>query len=116
MSMRLVVLESPYAGEVERNVEYARRAVKDCLDRGEAPIASHLLFTQPGILNDAVIEERQLGIEAGLAWLAKAHAMVIYLDYGMSKGMEHAAQRASGFDIPILYRSIGQNPVDGESK
>lgn len=46
--MRRVVLESPFAGDVERNVRYAKACIRDCLSRGEAPIASHLLFTQPG--------------------------------------------------------------------
>ena len=40
--MKLVILESPYAGDVEANVEYARACVRDSLSRGEAPIASHL--------------------------------------------------------------------------
>ena len=42
--MRRVILESPYAGNVEENVAYARAAVRDSLLRGEAPIASHLLY------------------------------------------------------------------------
>jgi hypothetical protein len=42
--MRWVILESPYAGDVEANVAYARAAVRDSLMRGEAPIASHLLL------------------------------------------------------------------------
>ena len=50
--MRLVIFESPYAGDVEANTEYARRCVRDSLMRGEAPIASHLLYTQPGILHE----------------------------------------------------------------
>jgi hypothetical protein len=57
--VRLVILESSYAGDIEANVEYARRCVRDALARGEAPIASHLLYTQPGVLRDAVPEERQ---------------------------------------------------------
>jgi hypothetical protein len=36
-------LESPYAGNVEENVAYARAAVRDSLLRGESPIASQLL-------------------------------------------------------------------------
>ena len=67
--MRRVIVESPYAGDVATNIAYARAAVRDCLMRGEAPIASHLLFTQPGILDDDVADERRLGIEAGLSWL-----------------------------------------------
>lgn len=38
-----VILESPYAGDVEKNIEYARLCLKDSLLRGESPIASHLL-------------------------------------------------------------------------
>jgi hypothetical protein len=45
-----------------------RAAVRDRILRGESPIASHLLYTQPGFLKDDVPEERHLGIEAGLAW------------------------------------------------
>src|SRR5258707_638045 len=41
ISMRLVILESPFAGEVETNKVYAQAAVRDCLGRGESPIASH---------------------------------------------------------------------------
>jgi hypothetical protein len=40
---------------------------------GEAPIASHLLYTQPGVLRDEIPEERRHGIDAGLAWGAVAH-------------------------------------------
>ena len=42
--MRLVILESPYAGrdqaEIHGNVLYARACLRDCLLRGEAPLAS----------------------------------------------------------------------------
>lgn len=64
--MRRVIIESPYAGDVELNAQYARECLRDSLTRGEAPIASHLLYTQPGVLDDAVPRERALGIEAGL--------------------------------------------------
>jgi hypothetical protein len=88
--MKRVILESPYAGEIERNVSYARACVRDCLQRGEAPIASHLLYTQPGVLNDNVPGERELGISAGLAWRSVADVVVFYVDYGWSSGMSDA--------------------------
>jgi hypothetical protein len=72
--LRRVILESPYAGDIERNVAYARAAMRDSLLRGEAPIASHLLYTQPGVLDDQVSDERRLGIEAGLVWRVAAEA------------------------------------------
>lgn len=65
-----VILESPYAGDIERNIEYARLCMKDSLMRGESPIVSHLLYTQ--VLNDKIPEERNMGIEAGLAWMDAA--------------------------------------------
>lgn len=104
--MKLVILESPYAGDVEANVEYARRCVRDSLSRGEAPIASHLLYTQPGILNDDDAGERQWGIDAGLAWKAVAQGSVVYTDRGISRGMEYgiAAARAAG--LPVEFRTI----------
>lgn len=52
-----VLIESPYAGDVERNIHYAREAVLDCLKRGEAPYASHLFF--PQVLDDLKPEERK---------------------------------------------------------
>lgn len=105
--MKLVILESPYAGDVEANIEYARRCVRDSLSRGEAPIASHLLYTQPGILDDTVPAERQQGMDAGLAWRSVAHGSVVYTDRGMSKGMEYGVAAALAAGRTVEYRSIG---------
>ncbi len=104
--MRLVIVESPYAGDVEENVEYARAAIRDALSRGEAPIASHLLYTQPGVLDDLVPSERQWGIDAGLAWGKVADATVVYTDRGMSRGMEYGVAAAQRDGRPIEYRTI----------
>jgi len=104
--MKLVIIESPYAGDVEENVAYARAAVADSLKRGEAPIASHLLYTQPGILDDLKPDERALGIEAGLAWGKVAEAAVFYLDRGWSSGMRAAHVRHINDGRHIDYRMI----------
>lgn len=104
--MRLVILESPFAGDVEANIEYARACVHDSLSRGEAPIASHLLYTQPGVLDDDDPTERQWGIDAGLAWKAVAHGSVVYTDRGVSKGMEYGIKAALAAGIPVEYRTI----------
>lgn len=104
--MRLVILESPYAGDIERNVEYARRCLRDSLLRGEAPIASHLLYTQPGVLRDEMPNERQHGIDAGLAWRAVAEASVVYTDLGVSTGMVYGIEAAKAAGLPIEYRRL----------
>ena len=104
--MRLIIIESPYAGDVEANVEYARRCVKDSLDRGEAPIASHLLYTQPGILDDTVPKERQQGIDAGLAWRHVSEGTVVYHDRGTTEGMRYGIKAAYEAGKPVEFRSI----------
>lgn len=104
--MKLVIIESPYAGDIERNVEYARRCVRHALSLGEAPIASHLLYTQPGILRDDVPSERQWGIDAGLAWRKVADMTAVYTDLGITKGMEYGIEAAKSAGIRIEFRSI----------
>lgn len=105
--MRLVVLESPYAGDVGANVAYARAAMADSIRKhGEAPIASHLLYTQPGVLDDSLPEERALGIAAGLAWRAVAQGAVFYVDRGWSKGMLGAKELYEREGFPYSVRSI----------
>ena len=106
--MRLVILESPFAGDVKTNIDYARRCVKDCLIRGESPIASHLLYTQEGVLDDTVPEERALGISAGHKWMKVADAAVVYIDLGISSGMEEGIKVAKECDLPIEYRNLTQ--------
>jgi hypothetical protein len=104
--MKLVILESPFAGDVERNIEYARACVRDSLLRGEAPIASHLLYTQPGILDDTIPAERQHGIDAGLAWRAVAHGSVVYTDMGITKGMQYGIDAAIAAGRSVEYRTL----------
>jgi hypothetical protein len=108
--MKLVILESPYGSPdpaiVDRNVAYARRALRNSLEHGEAPIASHLLYTQPGVLNDGVATERRWGIEAGLAWRRKADGAVFYVDYGYSAGMLSARSLYERESIPCVERKI----------
>ena len=68
LASRLAILESRYAGDVEANVAYARAKLGQLVRQGYSPIASHLLYTQPGVLDDGIPSERELGINAGLEW------------------------------------------------
>ena len=104
--MKLVILESPYAGNVRRNLRYARACLRDSLRRGECPLASHLLYTQEGVLDDNLPEERALGIEAGLAWGRVAEATVVYTDLGWSKGMLFGVERAREQGRPVEVRTL----------
>ena len=105
-SLRKVLVESPFAGDVDKNVKYARAILKDCLSRNEAPFASHLLYTQDGVLDDDNLEERKLGIAAGLAWGEVADITVVYTDLGISKGMQQGIDHAIKHGRPIEYRTL----------
>ena len=136
MSHTLVILESPYApsfkkpqgececarwnhamcdyheqlerweAELERNLRYARACMKDSLLRGEAPFVSHLLYTQKGVLDDTIPEQRKHGIEAGWAWRDAAQKTVCYTDLGISPGMEGGLLDATNKGRPIEMRSL----------
>lgn len=122
--MRRVVVESPFAGETpertEMNIRYARFCLRDCLLRGEAPIASHLLYTQPGVLDDKIPEQRKLGIEAGLTWGKLADASVVYTNLGISPGMELGIERARAegrrvefrYLLPELWKEFHQKEME----
>ena len=106
--MKLVSIESPYAGDTERNITYAKRAMLDCIGRGEAPFASHLLY--PQVLDDNDLIQRESGFACSFAWIQWADILVVYKDYGISPGMVRAIDYAIDSDIAIEYRSIGPNP------
>lgn len=111
-AMRRVIVESPFAGDIEANLTYVRACMRDCLIRGEAPFASHALYTQPGILDDGVEVERIFGINAGHAWMYGAEAVVVYQDRGISKGMEQGIASARIRGLPVEYRTLTAPGVD----
>lgn len=112
----LVVIESPYAGDVERNEHYARRCARDSFDRGEFPFLSHLLYTQPGILDDTNAAERTLGITAGFAWAENGKLRVFYVDLGVSGGMKTGARAALLLGTPIEIRALDREVTLEDAK
>lgn len=100
--------EARRAEEQARNLCYLRDAMRDCLTRSEAPFASHGLYTQPGVLNDEVPAERELGIKAGYAWWLVADVVAVYIDLGISPGMQAAIERATAHGMPIEHRTLSQ--------
>lgn len=106
-----VLVESPYAGDspekVQANIEYAQKAIKDCLQRNEAPFASHLIYTQA--LDDNIPRERELGIKAGLVFSQIVDKIVVYIDKGISDGMIKGIKYHTSLWKDIECRSILDN-------
>lgn len=67
---------------------------------------SHLLLTQDGILDDTVLEERVLGINAGRVWAQFAEKTVAYIDLGISPGMVLGMTHAKAVGQPVEERSL----------
>ena len=102
--MRRVVVESPYAGDLERNGKYLDACLADCFRRKESPYASHAIG--PRALKDAVPEQRRQGIEAGFAWADVADAVVFYVDLGWSKEMSAALEKHQADGRTIEQRRL----------
>lgn len=125
--MKFVIIESPFATRTltmpdgtelvmsrEDNVAYARACMHDCLvNRNEAPYASHLLYTQPGVLDDDVPEERELGIQAGFEFGPFAYRRVFFLDRGFSSGMAKALEHAEELKYRCEARFLGGDWATG---
>ncbi len=119
---KFVDVETPYMGkdeeQVRKNLLYARACVRDCLIRGEVPFASHLFYTQPGILDDNVPIERELGINAGKDLIESLPGIVtvVYQDLGISKGMQYGIERATSNNRTIEYRTLEKDWEQKEIK
>lgn len=98
----IIVMESPFAGGF--GVDYARSCMEELLREGHTPFPSHLLYTQ--VLDDDLPEERDLGIEAGLQMYEVADLCVVFIDHGISPGMQRGIDRAKEKNVPIKYRSL----------
>lgn len=114
--VKLVVIESPYAGDVAENVRYLRACIADCFRRGETPFASHGLY--PGALDDGMPNQRALGIEAGFAIadalsiaadeapLEFSFVRAFYTDRGWSGGMRQGLNHANDLGQPTELRVV----------
>lgn len=107
-----VIVESPYAGDILRNIAYARLACWWCLKNGMAPFASHLLYTQ--MLDDSIAGERKLGMGAGMAWRHGAQLTIAFIDFGISSGMKAGMSHARKHDQDV--REIALKIEMGEGK
>lgn len=103
--MKTVIVESPYAGDVQRNLKYLERCLRYCVERDESPYASHKMLTT--CLDDNNQSERDLGIKAGLAWREIAEMRIFFVDHGWSKGMLLAKELYDKEDLPYEIRYIG---------
>jgi hypothetical protein len=79
------------------------------VNHNEAPFASHLLYTQPHILNEHIPEEREIGINTGLEFTRATERTVMYTDLGITKGMEKAIASAEINGVEVEIRKLSNS-------
>ncbi len=94
----LVYIASPLSGDVEQNLEFARKACRYAIEQDVAPFAPHLLYTQ--MLDDSSPAERQLGVEMGNQMLALCDELWLCGDR-LSAGMADEKALAEQLGIPV---------------
>ena len=102
------VIESPYAGDIARNMVYLERCIRWCAENGWAPYASHKMMTDA--LDDHKPDERILGLQCGYAFRRLVGQRIFFIDYGYSHGMQLAAKLYFDEGLSSIEQSIGVNP------
>lgn len=106
--MKLVYICTPFAGDIEDNLCFARAACRYASDCGYAPIAVHLLY--PQILDDTDPTEREIGIQMGLRVLASCDEVWICgerISHGMSCELAEAKR------LGVQIRNISTKQILG---
>lgn len=98
----VVFICSPLAGDIERNLENARRYCRFAVSQNTIPIAPHLLF--PQFMDDCDPDQRNLAIFMGLVLLSKCAELWYFGDI-ISAGMKVEISRARQRGIPVRHFS-----------
>ena len=95
--MKRIYVASPYAGDIEKNIEFAKNACQFVMKQGHAFFCPHLLY--PSILNENNPDERQLGLDMGIAMLKNCDELWCFGER-ISQGMMAEIEEAQRLSIP----------------
>lgn len=110
-----VFIESPYSGDIDRNVRYLMLCKLDSMVRGEMPCSSHCDMTQhPAKLDYYVsdyedewdIYNREQAIEISQSLRSMCEKTLFYTDLGLSRGMKEGIEFCKENDIKYEMRKI----------
>jgi len=109
MKKPLIYVCSPLAGDYVINIERAARFCRFVSSQHSIPMAPHLYFTR--FLDDAIAEERDLGLEMGLEILRSCDAVWVF-GSKISPGMRREIQLAKEIEKPVLYFDQTCQPLE----
>ncbi len=100
--MKFIYVASPYAGDVEKNVAFAKEACEYTRQQGHAFFAPHLFY--PEFLDDNISSQREQGLKMGITALDRSDELWVFgnkISTGMAKEIEYAQKKG----IPICHIS-----------
>ena len=107
---KLIYIASPFAGDTEANIAFAKKACRYAIHQGHTPIAVHLLY--PQMLDDNNPEEREAGLQLGHRILEVCDELWC-CGSRISSGMAREITEAQRLGIPI--RQIGEQEIYQEA-
>lgn len=96
----LVFICSSYAGDIELNIQRARRYSRFAVSKNCIPFAPHLLF--PQFVEESDEYSRQLGIFMGKVILKKCKEVWVFGNK-ITSGMAEEIRKAKHLNIPVRY-------------
>ncbi|MBS5784362.1 MAG: hypothetical protein KID04_15990 [Clostridium sp.] len=105
---KLVYICSPYAGDVGKNIEFAKAACRYAMEQNCTPIAVHLLYTQ--FLDDHDPVQRKAGLHMGRRVLEACDELWL-CGNRISTGMAMELKEAQKLGIPV--REISAEQIQG---
>ena len=104
-SRPMVYICSKYSGNTDINVFRAIVFCRYAIRMGVIPVAGHLLY--PQILDDGIPEQRELGLQFGLALLGKCSELWVFNENReLSEGMRLELRFARKKGIPVRFHDI----------
>lgn len=105
----LVYICSPFSGDTKTNIKRAQDFCRFALDKGNIPLAPHLMF--PQFMDDENPEERELAIFMNIVLMGKCQALWVLGDV-VSKGMSIEIEKAKKRRQPVRYFNKDFEEVD----
>ncbi len=101
MKKKTVFIAHPIAGNIENNIKKVLNICREVHTKKIIPVAPYLVSLQ--YLNDEVIEDRSLGIEANLECFHRHYIDELWI-FGdrISSGMKQEIKLANKLNIPII--------------
>lgn len=112
----VVMVESPYSGDIDRNVRYLQLCMAECgVLHNELPYASHAIMTQHSRCKNHYVSDynkkwnvltRDYAIKVSQRMRHRCDRTVFYIDRGWSTGMKAAKLYCQTHGLPFEERQL----------